>query len=234
MEAAVLVPWRPGCPHREAAWAWLHPRLEASWPVIEGRCEHGPWVKADAVADALTRTTADVLIVHDADVWADNLPDVVARVEPGRWVIPHRHVHRLDQPSTAAVLAGGPVEGKTTERPYRGHPGGGVVALHRTDYERTPLDPRFAGWGQEDDAWALALTRTLGGSIRLNADLWHLWHPPQDRRSRVSGSRANVDLFLRYRQARTPAAMAQLLAEVTDGREDQAQPQRHPPAAAVP
>lgn len=220
MAVAVVVPWRPGDEHREAAWQWVKNRYATqhpTWEVVEGMHLGGPWCKAEAVADGLRRTTAGTLIIADADVWADNLTETISHVQPGSWAIPHGLVHRLDQPSTTAVLSGGPLGGTLAERPYKGHPGGGIVCLHRSDYQTTPLDPRFRGWGSEDDSWAIALTVLLGKPWRGTATLWHLWHPPQERISRVTGSAESAHLFARYRRARTPKAMTALLEEVTGG-----------------
>ena len=220
MAVAVVVPWRPGDAHREAAWQWVRNRYATqhpSWEVVEGHHLDGPWCKALAVHNALTKTTADTLIVADADVWVDNLPETLEHVHPGSWAVPHHGVYRLDEPSTASVLAGGPLDGTFTQRPYKGHLGGGIVCIHRADYEQAPLDPRFHGWGQEDDSWAIALTVMFGKPWRGKAPLWHLYHPPQPRLSRVTGSREGSQLFARYRQARNPRVMAALLEEVTRG-----------------
>jgi hypothetical protein len=218
MEAAVLVPWRPGCAHREAAWRHLkalHARSHP-WPVIEGAPADGEWSKATAVADALSKTDADVLIVADADVWTDGLPAAVAAVQDGApWVVPHGRVRRLDGPSTAAVLAGGEWGGTLDQPAYMGYPGGGITVLPAATYRAAPLDPRFVGWGQEDLAWSVALKRIAGAPWRGKSDLWHLWHPPQPRMTRQVGSEAGAELLKRYQRARTRDAMRTLLEEVT-------------------
>lgn len=214
--ATVLIPWRAGCPHREAALRWLAPRLP--WPVVVGEHGHGDWRKAIAVEDAVRRCTDDVLVVHDADVWCDGLPDAVAEVESGApWAVPHYTVRRLTEAATSTVLAGGGFPAgheALSERPYRGHLGGGIVVLTRSVWETTPLDPRFVGWGHEDDGWAMALAAMHGPPRRGDADLWHLWHPPQRRQSRTAGSGPSVRLFRRYRAGRrNPTVLAGLAAE---------------------
>lgn len=183
---------------------------------------HGgdPWVKADAVADALSRADGDVLVVVDADVWVDRL-DVAVTVlgDVGRWVIPHHLVHRLTDPASEAVLAGAEWADAAemfgyAERPYPGWPGGGCVVVRREDYERAPLDRRFVGFGQEDISWSLALDTLVGPHVRLDAPLWHLWHPPQPRLNRRIGSHEGEALWQRYRTARRRAErMAALVAE---------------------
>jgi hypothetical protein len=77
-----------------------------------------------------------------------------------------------------------------------------------------PLDARFTGWGQEDMAWGWALTRVLGAPWHGLAPLLHLWHPPQERSTRVVGSSAGMRLWERYRRAYTAGEVLVLLDEV--------------------
>lgn len=216
---SVLVPWRP-TPERQRLWDFLRPRWDAlGWQVVEGSCE-GPWRKGVAVADALTRAEADVIVVADADVWCDGVVSAVNAVNAGKaWAIPHYRVLRLTAPATADVLSSGTWPRQRTpttyaQRPYPGRPGGGMVVLTRALYERVPIDVRFKGWGQEDESWALALGTLAGPSWRGTEDLWHLWHAPQVRQSRTTGSAASLALHRRYVTARkNPPRMRSILAE---------------------
>jgi hypothetical protein len=197
---AVLVPWRPD-PDRQRLWDWLKPR----WPhpVIEGTPQDGPWRKAEAVQTAAEHTDANIVIVADADVWCDNTSEAVQAVTNGAaWAAPHLWVHRLTPQATDAVLAGEPFDGQQLERPrYRGVLGGGIVVLPRQTLLDVPLDRRFAGWGQEDEAWEAALTVLAGKPWRGRHTLWHLWHPPQERMTRRVGSTESRRLANRYREA---------------------------------
>lgn len=218
MNVAVIVPYRSS-PERDRIWAWLKARYRSehpTWEIVEGSPPEGPWVKALAVADAISRTVADLFVIADADVWCDATVHAVTAVNTGEcWAVPHMLVHRLDQPSTDAVLAGNPLGGTTEQAPYRGFLGGGIVVITRTAYQQTPLDPGFIGWGQEDEAWAFALRCIHGTPWRGAGPLWHLWHPPQPRETRAVGSYDGLRLLERYRQARNdPQAMRRLL-EVT-------------------
>lgn len=206
----VVVPWRPS-PERERLWAFLRLRWEAAgYEVVEGSCpDDGPWCKAAAVADGISRATADLLVVADADVWCDGVPAAVAAVAAGeaRWAIPHHLVKRLTASATDEVLASGAwptVRNAFTyaDRPYIGHPGGGIVVLTRAAWDAAPIDPRFLGWGQEDNSWALALRILCGREWRGVEDLWHLWHAPQPRMNRTTGSSAGAALYRRYWGAR--------------------------------
>jgi hypothetical protein len=105
------------------------------------------------------------------------------------------------------------------EESYAGLEGGGMVVLPRTTYERVPLDTRFHGFGGDDVSWALALNLLAGTPPRRSPeDLWHLWHPPQDRLTRAMGSAENLALYSRYLSvARYPVEMAVLLSGMADG-----------------
>lgn len=224
MSVAVLIPWRGGCPHRIAALGWVLARYVAlGWPVIVGNHGEGPWRKALAVRAALERTDADVLVLADADCWTGGVLEAVERVEAGAaWAVPHRGVYRLTRAATAAWLAGERwadlADAPLAEAPYRGFEGGGVTVVRREAYEACPLDPRFAGWGGEDETFGWALRTLYGPALRPTgyAPLVHLWHPEPQRATRSFGSLVGRDLRKRYARAlNDPVAMTALLEEVT-------------------
>lgn len=214
----VLIPYRPGCEHRERALRWVLDRWKSlgHQPHV-GSDADGPWCKAAAIEAALSESTSPVVIVADADVWPSD-PDEIRRcvesLEAHRWAIPHGDVHRLDEPSTIDLIdTGTPGDGRA-ERPYWGRAGGGIVVLRSDTYRDCPIDRRFSGWGQEDESWAMALTTLAGAPYRGACDLWHLWHPPQERLNRRIGSLPGHQLARRYRRAmRNPDAMRALIEE---------------------
>lgn len=194
-----------------ALWAKQHP----TWQVVAGEAPPGPWCKAAAVADALARADGDILVIADADVWTDGIGEAVVRLDSAAWTIPHHRVCRLDRVATAAVLDGSKRFGQTAtfdRPPYMGRRGGGMVVLSRELYERVPMDRRFLGWGQEDDAWALALRAVAGREWRGLADLWHLWHKPQPRQRIGHGSEANMALWDQYKRAARTGDIQSVLA----------------------
>lgn len=203
----------------------------------------GPWCKALPVSygvrDAV-RQGADVVVIADADVYVPGVSSAVGAVLGGTaWAMPHLRVYRLGQTATAAFIDSGhlpplqrvkPPRGgwPDGDRPivesHRGEVGGGCVVLPADLYRRVPLDPRFLGWGQEDVSWGCALTVLAGAPWRVPEPLWHLWHPPPERaatddphgytrRTRAVGNIPGRDLYRRYRDAKTPAAITALLAE---------------------
>lgn len=169
--------------------------------------DDSPWCKATAVQGAFDALHADgespdILVIADADVWAEDVHNAVFRVQSGaRWAIPHFKVHRLTETASDAVLAGGPLEGETEERPYKGVIGGGMVVIERELYEEAPFDPRFQSWGQEDQSAGLAWATLAGKAWRSEKPLYHLYHEPQKRQSRVTGSQESANLYGKYRRA---------------------------------
>jgi hypothetical protein len=215
----IIVPWRAGCPHREQALTWVQERWASlQLPVVVAEAAAGPWVKASAVIPAASRSTAEILVVADADVWCDTVADAVEAVRGGApWAIPHGSVLRLTEQATATVLLGAnlpAVRSALVEPPYRGHAGGGLVVIPRSTLLDIAPDPRFEGWGGEDDAWGYALSVLAGRPWRGSSPLWHLWHPPQPRVSRRVGNATSQQLLNRYHRARrNPAAMRALVDE---------------------
>lgn len=220
MSRLIVVPWRSGCPHREKALEHVLPRLEAlsDATVVMGILETGPWVKAKAVMSLIEHSTARTVAVVDADVLVHDLPEALDEVDSGRsWAVPHLHVRRLTQDATARVYAGADPWDHTlatTERPYVGVEGGGVVVARRDVLLEVPFDARFQGWGGEDHALGYALNTLYGAPWRGSRALIHLWHPPQARSTRKVGSQASEKLRRRYRDARTSVDdMRQLVGE---------------------
>lgn len=229
---------------RDRAWEYVRRWWEDScpgWQIKQGACQPGPWVKASAVAEALARSDGDILVCADSDVLCDGVKAAVEAVQSGaaRWAVPHRRVYRLTPAATERVLAGEPMPEPAPGGPARpaarsahqrrrsrewrapdfagihtGAVGGGLTVLPRALYEEIPLDPRYAGWGQEDTSWGDALTVLAGKPWRGEAPLYHLYHPPQERLSRTIGSLDGIALRRRYRAAMSdPEAMRALLAE---------------------
>lgn len=222
---AVLVPWAGSCPYRTVAFSYVrswYAEHHPDWQICVGESAAGPqWCKAEAVRNAVRQTNADILVVADADCFAPLVGEAVAAVGNGyAWAMPHYTVHRLTNHATKQVVEAGEDPARFprnvryyAQMPYTGYAGGGIVAMWRNTYANCPLDPRFTGWGQEDESWAIALKSLYGAPWRpAKGPLWHLWHPPQRRSSRAVGSAASGQLRTAYRRAALAKTMDRNMA----------------------
>lgn len=226
MTVAVLVPWKPGCPWREKAWAWVRARYaeyHPDWELVTGTTDSPTFSRTQAILDARSRTEADTFVVADADIWCDDIDRAVELSASRGWAIPHLLIHRLAESSTLRVLGGAEWRGQQLStdntqdsRPYRGHEAGTLLVVDAAAFDTAPPDPRFVGWGQEDDAWSYALHALIGTPWRGAADLAHLWHPAEPRQTRSRGNDANVALRRRYSNARRSRGL--MLGLIEEGR----------------
>lgn len=166
----------------------------------------GRWSKgASIILGAVAQSRADILIVVDADCLPD-LPAVDTAIRGARrsggWYVPHSRVRRLSQVGTEDVYLGADPWGAAADYGHRGMAGGGCVVMRRETLLACPPDPRFVGWGNEDEAWAYALRSIVGACTRLPSDLVHLWHPRAERINAWLGSVESGALRDRYRDAR--------------------------------
>lgn len=223
-QVAVVVPWRGGCPDRQAALRYVVERWAQLGHTVElgEQPDDGKWCKAEAVQAGVERTSGDVLAIADADVWSDQVPDAVdAVLEGAPWAVPHTLLHRLTPPATAEVLAGAEPHDRmplaVLDKPYTARLGGGIVILRRDVWNDCPIDHRFRGWGHEDEAWAKALGHLYGPPVRFESTLWHLWHPPQERITWGLGSAENEALYKRYHHAASNPDRGVMRALIAEG-----------------
>jgi hypothetical protein len=226
---SVIVPLNEDGAERSRHWRWLRRRLEVLHPgmeIIEAECPGPDWVKGRAIQAGVERATGDTIVMMDADVFVsqDALNSTIEIAQSAPWAVPHTMVHRLGRYSTlelteraaATVVDYDPAGQVYARQPHKGVAGGGIVALSRTAYNAVgPPDTRFVGWGGEDTSWRRALDTMVGPHHRGDADMIHLWHPPQAEQQ--NPSQAARRLAKRYRVAVwKPEAMSVLLKEAAD------------------
>lgn len=216
MTAAVVIPFASEDPRRrellEIVTAWWENR---GLRVVVGRTDPlGQWSKARAIQRGVDLADdADILIVADADVIPDPVPVKDALVNLGsgllhgiqtwRWAMPTTTVIRLTEDGTDLWLDHGGLDYRNirshwVQRRYRQHPGGGLVILTRALWDEVPMDPRFIGWGQEDDAWGRALYTLADPPWRGAGHLVHLWHEPTVPEGTVHGRPESLSLYQTY------------------------------------
>jgi hypothetical protein len=192
----------------------------SDWHVQVVRTPTTPWVKAEGVMQGVQDAAPGVVLVADADVWCWALDSAVRAVTCGvaPWAVPHARVMRLNAAGSALLVAGQDGWQRQLAQPiYRGLLGGGYVVAHRDTLLEVPMDPRFRGWGHEEESWAKALHTLAGPCWRGRGELVHLWHQPQRRVRRRMGSVESWNLRQRYRGCdNDQGAMRALLDEIGD------------------
>lgn len=229
MNVSVVILTGGDCPHRTAALQWVSDRYMAEHPGWELVYASGDtpagYSRSQAIIAGAHLASGDLLVISDSDVWCDPAEALTRTVEHG-WAVPHTLIHRLSRESTELVLAGADWRGlplstdnAQDSRPYKGNASGTLLTIRRDVLAEVPPDARFVGWGQEDEAWGDALRTLVGPPWRGERDLVHLWHPPQPRRSRTTGSSHSRALRRRYLNAtRSPDRMRDLIEESRHGR----------------
>jgi hypothetical protein len=208
----VVIPYAP-TPERDRVLRWVVAKWNANERVrnviiSRGDDPDAPWSKGRLVRDGVLSAETDIVAVADADcfVWSDWFELAASHVNSGahRWAVPHSRVARLTADATRSVLQGDvSIMNGPFERVHPCHPGGGAVILNRSCMVESGCfpDPRFIGWGQEDDAWGRALRVLHGVPWRPDTTvprLFHLWHPPAPRLSPGAGSVEGMALNDRY------------------------------------
>ena len=193
---------------------WVRSRLDAlGWRVIVAG-DSEPFSKSRAIMRAVASCTDEHVVLHDADVWCDTTVQAAADLDAHEWSIPHLTVWRLSKAGTTRLIDGhAPTPEDCTER-HRGVLGGGIVAVRRETLLRVPFDTRFIGWGGEDVSWGKAMQTLVGPPMRYANPVWHLWHPPAERKTRALPARPESErLLMRYVEANRNPEQMQTLVE---------------------
>lgn len=229
MSVAVVIPFQGGCRYRERNFEYVRDHYrQYGWPIVVAEpVRHDVWCKGEAVGFGVRSTTADVLVIADADslVPADTIRDAVAHTPEHQWVTPHHDVYRLTDAATVDLIATGHTNRRDLDYPVLPGPrGGGITVLTRDAYDTVRgIDVRFYQWGGEDLAFGWALQTLVGPGIRLDADLIHLWHPSAAV-TNTPGARTGPDdveaLKDRYQAARMVPRLMRALVEHRDPEPD--------------
>lgn len=229
MRASFLVPFRDDGDRWEA-WGFIRERLDRLMPWAElcvGTSDAEVFNKCVAFNQAAAEATSDVFILWDADTWLD--AEWIVRgldlLGTYQWVVPWGVKRKINADATRWVLEQGSdwpglpspeiiARPETVNRHFSAPP----VIVTRGAFERVNgFDERFAGYGDEDAAFGIALKALCGDSRRLNGTAIHLFHP----RERIAGSivwshqekaKVNMDLLRRYQRS-ARSGMAELVQE---------------------
>ncbi|GAB5098986.1 glycosyltransferase family 2 protein [Caballeronia sp. LZ001] len=172
-------------------------------------CDNGPFPKARLCNLGARMCTGDIICFHDADMISnpDYLPLCINAIRHGTAsdaLCPFTNVINVTGVYRDAFIASGDYAilkpFLESDRPeemeilYANTPGA-IVLIKRSDYMRVGgYDPRFIGWGGEDDD---LLTRAVRLGVRwhsvpdANASLFHLHHDNTSRHAAIAAAERN-------------------------------------------
>jgi len=214
---SLLIPFR-NLEQRLDQFAWLEQRwrsLGDDFEVVVSEDDGlDPFSRSVGVNNAYKESTADILAVVDADLWLDpqiflDAVDFITN-NPNSWVRPCTDVYRIKKEVTEEIIKQDPVSQFPTiteedcERISVAV--GGVCVFSRGQFETVGgMDPRFRGWGGEDNAWNTVMDKKFSRAQRWHKDLYHLWHPRNKDENGMptypGQTKRNSDLVLEYQVA---------------------------------
>lgn len=187
-EISILIPFRDNGT-RKAQREWLHQRWLKLFPSAEIIVAEDdgldPFSKTIAVNNAYKQSSSDIIAMVDADCWIDPaiLLDAAEKIRSGQasWARPCNDVYKLTKEFTKKLINfESSVDLVIDREDYRDITKaiGFVVVFSKDQFEKVGgMDPRFRGWGGEDNAWNLMLTTLFGEAFEGNEIGFHLWHP---------------------------------------------------------
>lgn len=225
---AVLVPRREDGGERDALWAWCRARWKRDLPnaqIVEGHHTDGKFNRSAAINDAAEMAGEwDTAVIIDSDVFLEEGQArlaVLASQKLGQAVLPYTRRMLINKQGTDGMLSS-PVSARPpTQRarpdPNRGHVSS-VVVVPRAQWDQVGgFDPRFVGWGAEDDAFWAALKKA-GKPRRVPGAVWHLHHAPSPERNHDNPDyRRNLGLMRRWQQWPLEQMAAELTTEPEPG-----------------
>jgi len=172
------------------------------YDVLTGCCDG--WSKGCAVASVIGQA-GERFAVCDADLLV--APQLLTQAfgSEAALTIPFSRVLNLDE------------RGDVQKIRQRFDWAGGCWVLDRRTYDAVGgIDPRFEGWGGEDESFCRAVKILVGPVLLLEGDAWHLPHPPHPRKHTWKRT-PSYRLYMRYRAATRREQMLKLIGERWQG-----------------
>lgn len=185
MTVAVVIPWRPGTPERNAHHGHVRAHLRNLLPDalhIDVDSGHTPFSRAGSRNEGVRQAEqcgADVVVLSDADTLAEPQPlhAAIDAAHDGRLHLPYTWYRGLSQIGTQRYLAGAPADTCPTDWAHQWATGGVLVITPQSWWAAGGMDEAFVGWGFEDTAFRTAADALLGPTVRHEGAITHLWHP---------------------------------------------------------
>lgn len=198
---SLIIPFSSKDPIRQATFDWLLDYWRQELPhaeIVVGKSRSKIFNKAEAFNKAIRKSTGRVLVLLDADAYISGrtlekcADDILENIHNHLWFVPYRHLFRLNQIVTEAIILSDPCDPfrlscpppdeflfDHQDRAKYGHRYGAMcMIIPREAYnELGGFDERFRGWGGEDVAILRALDTLYGKHKTKKGCIFHLWHP---------------------------------------------------------
>lgn len=186
MKISFIIPFKSDQGQRERLFKWISKYYLHHFPTSEictGTCTTFPFSKAEAVNHAARKAKNDIFVIMDADILIN--PKIIMKsinsLNKYAWIIPYTKVMDLDKKSTFSLINHDPSSFLFKEmKPASSRKSnGGIYIMNRKTFQSVRgFDERFIGWGGEDDAFYAAVCCMEGNPLRMDEEVYHLWHPP--------------------------------------------------------
>lgn len=241
---SLLIPFSSKDKMRNKTLKWLIKYWKYELPdaeIIVGHSKGKVFCKAEALNNAVRKSTGKVLVIIDSDAYIkgkiiDRCADRILEDPCDRlWFVPYRHLYRLTKEITEKIIESDPknplrikchppldvVENNGHKNKYGHRYGAMCMIFPREAYDILGcFDERFKGWGGEDISLLRALDTLYGKHKTIKTCIFHLWHPyiGKDYRSRKwvgqKTANPNSELANKYNRAtRHPSKMRKLVDE---------------------
>lgn len=221
MSVAVVIPWRPGTPERNAHHEHVRAHLAALLPDaihLDVDSGHTPFSRAGSRNEGVRLAQiagADIVVICDADTLpeAEPLHAAIEAATDGVLHLPYTWYRGLSETGTTQYLAGRPATNCLTDLEHQWATGGVLVVQPEAWWAAGGMDERFVAYGFEDAAYRIAADALLGPTVRHHGTITHLWHPSEVGHGSPQHV-ANGQLCQRYVDATgNPDVIRALLAE---------------------
>lgn len=218
---AVVIPWRPGTPERNAHHEYVRAHLANLLPDavhLDVDSGHTPFSRAGSRNEGVRQAEAagvDVIVLCDADTLPEPGPlhAAIGAATDGLLHLPYTWYRGLSASGTAEFLEGAPAVECPTDLAHEWSTGGVLVIQPRAWWQVGGMDERYVAWGFEDAAFKIAVDALLGPTVRHDGTITHLWHPPESNLGSPQHV-ANGQLCQRYVDATGNAdALRAIIAE---------------------
>lgn len=187
MTVAVVIPWRPGTPERNAHHEYVRAHLRQLLPGaihLDVDSGHTPFSRAGSRNEGVRQAQAagaDGVVICDADTLpeAEPLHAAIGAATDGRLHLPYTWYRGLSRDGTEQYLAGVTADRCTTDLAHEWATGGVLVIQPAAWWAMGGMDERFVAWGFEDAAARICADALLGPTVKHTGTITHLWHPQE-------------------------------------------------------